>query len=78
LIVDGPPAHEPGRSGARYPALPWFFEHLASDYTVILDDIRRRGELEIIARWEAEFDIQFERRFAAGIGVAKTRWDLAI
>lgn len=66
LVVDGPPAHAPGDPHARYPALPYFRDRLAGDFTVILDDVRRRGELEIVKRWEAELGIEFERRFANG------------
>ena len=66
LVVDGPPAHAPQNPHARYPALPYFRNLMADDFTVMLDDIRRRGELEIVERWEAEFGLPFERRFANG------------
>jgi predicted O-methyltransferase YrrM len=62
LLVDGPPAYARGQSHAREPALHHFFNRLASDCTVILDDINRRGEQEVVDRWEAAFGVRFERR----------------
>ena len=62
LVVDGPPADEPGTEWARYPALPALRERLAAECTVVLDDIHRPGEREILARWETETDVRFERR----------------
>ncbi len=72
LLVDGPPAVEPGREQARYPALPVLRERLAADATVALDDLPRDGEREVLARWEAEFGLQFERFEDEGIAVART------
>lgn len=66
LIVDGPPAYAQHGPHSRYPALPYFHDRLAEEFTVVLDDIVRRGELEIVDRWEAEFGLQFVRRFSAG------------
>jgi predicted O-methyltransferase YrrM len=72
LIVDGPPAHEEGSRMARYPALPFFAPYLAEDSTIVLDDIRRRGEQEVLTRWESELGVEFERRFAdGGIGLSR-------
>jgi predicted O-methyltransferase YrrM len=62
LLVDGPPAYARGRRHAREPALHHFFNRLAPDCTVILDDINRRGEQEVVDRWEAAFGVRFERR----------------
>ena len=50
LLVDGPPAHGAGVRHARYPALPFFAGALADGGTVVLDDILRRGEREILHR----------------------------
>jgi predicted O-methyltransferase YrrM len=72
LVVDGPPGH--GDATARYPALPAFFEHLAPDATVMLDDIRRPGELRIAQEWEERFGLRFVNRFVDG-GVAMGRRD---
>jgi len=72
LIVDGPPAYRKGMRHARYPALPFFGPALAENATVVLDDIRRRGELEIVERWERESGRRFGRRYVEG-NIAITR-----
>lgn len=66
LVVDGPPAGPGSRALARYPAVPFFGSHLADDYTIVLDDIYRRGEQAIVEAWEGLLGISFERRFAEG------------
>jgi predicted O-methyltransferase YrrM len=66
LIVDGPPAHATGLRHARYPALPHFATALAPGCAVVLDDILRRGEQEILHRWERESGIDFQRRWIHG------------
>jgi len=74
LVVDGPPAYRRGLIHARYPAVPYFCSRLADDYAVSLDDIHRRGEQRVIAHWERELDIQFERRFTRGrIAIGRSR-----
>ena len=62
LLVDGPPAYTKETEFARYPALHFFREYLANDYTVILDDVSRLGEQWIMDQWELKFGIKFERR----------------
>lgn len=49
LVVDGPP----GATGplARYPAVPLLANRLADPATVILDDVDREDEQEILRRW---------------------------
>lgn len=72
LIVDGPAVEDPGdedRRHARYPALPYFADSLSPDCAVVLDDIQRLGEQEIVSRWEKEFALSFDRRFVEG-GIA--------
>lgn len=79
LIVDGPPAWSWELRHARYPAVPFFRSRLADDYSVALDDINRLGEQQILARWEHDLGIRFERRFAEGriaIGRARTSFGL--
>jgi len=72
LIVDGPPAYQAGHEHARYPAGPFFASTLAEDYAVVLDDIDRQGEQDIMERWEGELDVTFERRIANGrIGIGR-------
>jgi Methyltransferase domain len=67
LLVDGPPAFEPGAGLSRYPALPAFAERLTPDAVVVLDDIDRRGELGVLHAWEHDTDFRFELRTAERI-----------
>nr|MDT0659794.1 class I SAM-dependent methyltransferase [Micromonospora sp. DSM 115978] len=69
LIIDGPPACDVTRRHSRYPAASFFPSLLASDYTIILDDIDRPGEQEIMKRFEQDLDISFEQQILAG-GIA--------
>jgi GNAT superfamily N-acetyltransferase len=61
LVVDGPPAFAPGFGLARYPALPVLRSRLASGATVVLDDVDRPGEQDVLRRWERETGVAFER-----------------
>ena len=71
LIVDGPPAYTKNTMYARYPAVPFLKQYFASDYAVILDDIRRSGEKKIVERWQQELNIKFERYpIQGGIAIA--------
>jgi len=79
LVVDGPPAYGQELRYARYPAVPFFKSAMAEDYTVILDDINRQGEQEILQRWEQKLGITFDRRFVDGtIGVGRPRRSFTI
>lgn len=69
LLVDGPPAWQDGHELARYPALPALRHRLAEGASVILDDIERPGEQEILRRWEHETGLRFGR-LAERAGVA--------
>jgi len=72
LLVDGPPAYVAGHGLARYPAVPVLRERLAPGATVILDDVERPGEQEILRRWERETGLEFHRRAEdAGVAVAR-------
>lgn len=72
LVVDGPPAYQAGYEHSRYPAGPFFASTFADDYAIVLDDIDRRGEQDIMERWESELDVTFERRLANGrIGIGR-------
>jgi predicted O-methyltransferase YrrM len=71
LIVDGPPGG-PERPLSRYPALPYFVDALSPNALVVLDDVGRPGEQEIVERWESEYGLRFERltdrRLALAVG----------
>lgn len=58
LLVDGP-APPDDAPDARYPALPFFRPFLGDSWTIILDDARRRGEREVIQRWQEELEREF-------------------
>jgi predicted O-methyltransferase YrrM len=74
LIVDGPPAYDEKRRRSRYPALPELKRVLASDFAIVLDDINRSGEAEIIEKWSAEFGLEFEQYFYDGdIAIARSQ-----
>jgi predicted O-methyltransferase YrrM len=68
LVVDGPIAEQVPL--IRYPALPYFHPSLRPGATVLVDDIDRRGEQQIVKRWEDELGVAFQRRFLNGIAVA--------
>ena len=70
LIVDGPPAFGDGLSLARHRALPVLRDRLAPDATVVLDDVERPGEQEVLRRWEEEFGLVFRRDRIAGVAIA--------
>jgi predicted O-methyltransferase YrrM len=71
LLVDGPPAFESDAALARYPALPALLPFLAPDAVVVLDDVIRAGEAEVLERWETETPFSFERRTAEAIGLGR-------
>jgi predicted O-methyltransferase YrrM len=71
LVVDGPPAYEPADARARYPALPSVGPSLAPGAVVVLDDVERDGEAEVLERWEQESAFRFERRPLEGIALGR-------
>ena len=76
LLVDGPPAYATGYGLARYPALPALHDRLAPGATVVLDDVERPGEQEVLRRWERETGLDFHRRAElAGVAVARISGD---
>ncbi|KRF42708.1 hypothetical protein ASG96_22350 [Terrabacter sp. Soil810] len=72
LLVDGPPAHAAGHGLSRYPALPVLESRLTPGATVVLDDVERPGEQEVLRRWEQETGLAFDRSLESG-GVAVAR-----
>jgi predicted O-methyltransferase YrrM len=73
LIIDGPPAYRVEESVARAAAVPALLHRLAPDGTVVLDDIARPGEREVLELWEGASDLRFERRTFSGIAIARRR-----
>jgi predicted O-methyltransferase YrrM len=72
LLVDGPPADTAATALSRYPALPALSSRLAAGATVVLDDVERPGEQDVLLRWEREQAVLFERRPDAGVALGRT------
>ena len=70
LVVDGPPAFADGLGLVRHRALPMLRARLAAEATVVLDDVERAGEQEVLRRWEDEFGLVFRRARDAGVAIA--------
>ncbi len=56
-LIDGPP--ERGQELARYPAVPFIWNHLQKDYIIFLDDVNRKEERAIYKLWKQKFNIKF-------------------
>lgn len=69
LLVDDPPAHAAGEEHRRAPALPFFEERLVPGATIVLDDLQRTGEREVIARWELATPWRFRVDETAGVAI---------
>jgi predicted O-methyltransferase YrrM len=69
VIVDGPPAYMEHTALSRYPAIPALSDQLSDDFCIVLDDIYRDGEKEILTNWEKELHINFNRQYVRG-GIA--------
>ena len=72
LIVDGPPAYADGHELARLPALPELLSRLAPGAAVVLDDIEREGEQQVLEHWERATPFRFER-LPSGIAIGRLR-----
>jgi hypothetical protein len=59
VICDGPPG---SIKGGRYGLIPILRGRFSADWTVLLDDAGRRGELAIAERWNAELGMPFNIR----------------
>jgi hypothetical protein len=70
LLVDGPPAGEPGSERSRYPAVPALADRLAAGALIVLDDIDRPGEQWVLEAWQREAELRFERRPELRLAVA--------
>lgn len=55
VICDGPPGTT---RGARYGLLPVMQHRLAPACTILLDDVGRQAEQDVLARWTDEFRVQ--------------------
>jgi hypothetical protein len=75
LLVDGPPAYDAGHATRRAPALPRLQQRLVADAAVVLDDITRPGECDVLAGWEASTDWRFTLDEPAGVAIGRRRHD---
>jgi hypothetical protein len=73
LVVDGPPAHKISEQHRRAPALAFFEPRLVAGATVVLDDLQRPGEREVLTRWEAQTPWRFRVDEPAGVAVGARR-----
>ena len=71
LSVDGPPGQ--GAAYARWPALPALRHRLSPDATIVLDDLIRRDERQIVADWMARYPGFALERLAFEKGAAVMR-----
>lgn len=79
LIVDGPPSYPIENKYSRYFAVPFFWDYFAEDFSILLDDINRQGEKEIITLWEKEYNIKFKRYYIdGGVAVYRRKEEFAI
>ncbi|HEY6759052.1 MAG TPA: class I SAM-dependent methyltransferase [Baekduia sp.] len=69
LVVDGPPAFEPADAHRRLPALAFFEPRLVDGATVILDDVDRAGERDVLATWEQTTSWRFRIEADADVAV---------
>jgi predicted O-methyltransferase YrrM len=70
LLVDGPPAWRPGTELSRLPAAEVLAGYLAPGATLVLDDLQRPGEREIVRRWTRDHAWPLLVREAEGIALA--------
>jgi hypothetical protein len=75
LLVDGPPAYDAGHQARRAPALPQLQERLVAGAAVVLDDITRPGEREVLAGWEVSTDWRFALDDRAGVAIGRRHHD---
>ena len=74
LLIDGPLAYLKENQYSRYPAVPFFQSYFAKDYSVILDDINRLGEREIVKMWENLTGIHFDKFLIdGGLAIGRTK-----
>lgn len=57
LTVDGPPQWGNPAPMARYPALPFFYDRLKDNATILVDDTNRSNENKMVARWLHEYAV---------------------
>ena len=71
LIVDGPPTK--GNPLARYPALKTLYDKLSPEAVILVDDMIRPGEKEMVRRWLAEYPDLRAEHLETEVGTAILR-----
>ncbi len=66
LLCDGPPAWAGSTAMARLPAVPIVREFLASEFSILLDDIQRHHERRIARAWQRMLGVRFQHFFLRG------------
>jgi len=66
LFIDGPPANDGKNPYSRFPAVPFFFDRLDEDATVILDDSTRQAERRIAERWNKSYGLSLKQSILKG------------
>lgn len=77
MLVDAPPAYKENIAYSRFPALQIFGKYLASECTIVLDDIGRKAEAEMIRQWgksDSGFTIELKPEHKIGILSRGHRW----
>jgi hypothetical protein len=72
VVVDGPPAYEPGTEYRRFPAIPVLMPYLADRYTIALDDATRAGEKQIVTEWATMLGLTFSTSETANMAFARS------
>jgi hypothetical protein len=75
VLCDGPVANTPGSTMARYPAIPVISQYLGDRFSIYLDDINRRGERDIAAKWGSLLGISFRNQLVRGSFSVGTKGD---
>lgn len=60
VLIDGPPAWQPGSGKSRFPALPFALERLNRRASIYLDDANRPGERSVMREWTHRYNIPFQ------------------
>lgn len=70
VVVDGPPAYERGQGLARYPALPALRTYLGDTCAIVVDDIDRHGERQMLRLWKKTMPYDFKETIIYPINIA--------
>lgn len=72
LLVDGPPKATGPQ--ARYPALPLLSSRLSAQACIVIDDVHRKEEREILSLWNEQLSGQLDEPVYMGQRTVSVRW----